>query len=127
MKYIRHILIILAAVLVMLLVVLFVQYQSLEHQQGMDLWRLRTAGALERHAPLPVSDAGIIRTWMTFDYVNKLFALPATYLQEHLQIQDPRYPRLTISNFAKTRGLTAATFLDGVSSAVRSYASSSAK
>jgi hypothetical protein len=114
-KWIRYALIVLAGVLAALLIFLFFQYQSLRRQQVLGMHQLHAAFFLEHHAPLPVSDAGVIRSWMTFDYVNKLFALPPDYLKAQLHIVDSRYPRYTIST----------AFLGQVQNAVRNYASSS--
>ena len=36
------------------------------------------------HGPLPATSADLIRSWMTFDYINTLFNLPANYLQKTL-------------------------------------------
>jgi hypothetical protein len=124
-KRIRYALIIFAAILVVLLIVLFLQYQALRRQQLIDTHQLRSTLFLEHHAPLPTSDATIIRPWMTFDYLNKLFALSPNYLKTQLNISASSYPRLTISGYASAAHLDATTFLIEVEHAVRDYASSS--
>jgi len=122
-RSIRILLIILAAILAILLVFLFAQYQSLRRQQILNARALHWSLLLRNHAPLPQSDANVIRSWMTFDYVNRLFGLPADYFKNQLNITDTHYPRLTISSFAKDAGLDASTTLDEVQSAVREYRS----
>jgi hypothetical protein len=120
-RYIRYTLIVLAAALGVLIVFLVANYLSLRREQLINTRHIAFSELLEHHGPLPVSDAGIIRSWMTFDYVNKLFALPPSYLQTQLQITNTHYPKLTISSYEKSANLDAATFLMEVEGAVRSY------
>ena len=124
-RYIRWALIGLAAVLVVLLIFFIVQYQNLRQQEILTTRALHWSMVLEHHAPLAPSEAGIIRSWMTFDYINKLFALPTGYLQTQLQISDAHYPRLTISSYAKTENASTTAFLGEVENAVRNYVGSS--
>ena len=120
-RFIRSILIVLAVVLLILVVLLIANYLSLRRQQLINLRELHFSELLDHHTPLPVSSAGIIRSWMTFDYVNKLFALPPAYLQARLQITDSHYPRLTISGYAKSKNFDAAIFLSQVENAIQNY------
>ncbi len=124
-KWIRYALIVLAVLLVVLLIILFWQYQALRRQQWLDSRELHSALFLEHHAPLPVSEAGVIRPWMTFDYLDKLFALPPEYLKARLGITASNYPWLTLSSYATEQHLDAATFLNEVENAVLGYPSSS--
>ena len=120
-RYVRYTLIILTAVFIALLIFFVVQYQALWRAQIIDMHELRTSQMLQRHAPLPVSDAGSIRAWMTFDYINKLFALPTDYLKMQLQVTDTRYPRLTIGEWAENTHGDQAILLGEVENAVRVY------
>jgi hypothetical protein len=120
-RYIRYALIILAVILIALLVFFVAEYRSLRRAQLINMREGRISQLLQKHAPLPASDATTIRTWMTFDYVNKLFALPPEYLQAQLQITDPHYPRLTIASYAKNTSLNQTTLLGEVEAAVRNY------
>ena len=120
-RYIRYALIILAVILLILVVFLVANYLSLRRQQFISMRELHFSELLEHHAPLAVSSAEIIRSWMTFDYVNKLFALPPNYLQAQLQITNSHYPKLTISSYAKSENLNVATFLGEVETAIRNY------
>jgi hypothetical protein len=124
-KHIRYALIILSGIFVLLLIFLFWQYESLRREQLLDSRHLRSAAFLQHHAPLPVSDAAIMKSWMTFDYINKLFALPASYLRDELQIANSHYPHLTIADYAKSQSLNAAVFLNEVEQAVERYRASS--
>ena len=56
---------------------------------------------IKNHPHLTVNDVNVIRTWMTFDYLNKLFTLPPEYLKARLRYFEPAYPKLTIGEFAK--------------------------
>jgi len=96
---IKYVLIVLAILLVALCVFLFIQYQSLRREQLIG-GRTSFLSALRRdHGPLGANDIATIRPWMTFDYVNYLFAVPPDYVRTTLNITDPRYPHLTISTF----------------------------
>jgi hypothetical protein len=121
-QWIRYTLLILALVLAVLLVFLYVQYRTLRRQQFVDAYQTHQSEILARHAPLPPEDAGVIRSWMTFDYLNKIFALPPGYLRTGLGIADAHYPRMTVATYAKDADLTAAAALNQVENAVRSYA-----
>ena len=124
-RRIRLTLLVLALLLAVLLVVLFFQYRALERQQLIGLHQLRAALFLEHHAPLPPTDASSIRPWMTFDYINKLFALPPEYLRIELHIATSSgYPRLTVSNYAKMNQMDANAFLLQLESVIRSATSS---
>ena len=65
------------------------------------------------HAPLTASDVSIIQSWMTLDYVNRIFALPPDMLKTTLSITDARYPRMPV-----------ATLLQRTKDAVQAYLSS---
>lgn len=75
--------------------------------------------ARTHHAPT-ASDAANIQSWMTFDYLNKVFALPRDLLRTKFGIVDPRYPRLSLARYAEESGVSAASFTNAVRSAVRS-------
>jgi hypothetical protein len=58
---------------------------------------------------------------MTFDYIDRAFALPAQYLQSSLNITDSRYPRLTIAEYAQDAKTSQSATLMSVQNAIRSY------
>jgi hypothetical protein len=58
---------------------------------------------------------------MTFDYINKLFGLPPTYLKDQLSISSPAYPKLTIGAYTKGIHANASSTLSGVQDSVRQY------
>ena len=70
--------------------------------------------------PKPVLVADI-SSWMTFDYINHLFAIPPQYLQTNLTITDVRYPRLTISGYGRDKNLSPTDSLANVQNAVKMF------
>lgn len=121
-KWIRYALILLAGILAALLITLFFQYENLERAQLVEGWRLRAAGFLVHHAPLPVTDATDIRSWMTFDYIDRLFSLPPDYLKAQLDISaSSSYPRITIAAYAKKQNLNVTALTGRVEDAVQAY------
>jgi hypothetical protein len=88
----------------LLLIVLWLFVQSLRYaihtiHHRSELYRaqqLRSAHAL---APEDV------QTWMTFDYVNRVFGLPKEYLQQNLAIEEKGYPSIQIGRYAKQQHL----------------------
>jgi hypothetical protein len=121
-RWLRLALVMLAGVLAVLLLFLFVQYQSLREQQIISSRELRWSLFLKNHAPLSPDSTSVIRTWMTFDYVNRLFGLPPDYLKAAMDITDPRYPRVTLSNYAKEMKVSVTSTLEMVQSTVSKYA-----
>lgn len=60
----------------------------------------------------------VLRPWMTFEYVNRVFGLPPEALREVLRIADPKYPKLTIASFARKAGISADAALAQVAAAI---------
>ena len=116
-RYLKAIIAIAAIVLVVLCVLLVREYRHVRRlnylsQHGSLLQTLHA------HGPIGANDATLIENWMTFDYINHLFALPPPYLAEKLTIVDPRYPRLTVAEYAESQHLPASAFLTQVQNAV---------
>lgn len=119
--YVKDVIIVLAAILVVLIIFLVIDYRALRHAQIMHDHQSFLASILAHHAPLNANDVGAIRPWMTFDYVDTAFRLPPAYLAAQLPVADARYPQLTISGYAKTAHLDLTTVLNRVEGAVRAY------
>ena len=121
----RHLIEWLIAVLGILLIILlffFVrQYQTLRRESIISARESWLMTALKNHHHLTSTDASVIRSWMTFDYLNKLFDVPPEYFKTQLSITDPTYPKLTIGKFAKDIGQPSSSTLAGVQGAVRHY------
>lgn len=73
------------------------------------------------HGPLTATDVNLIRSWMTFDYINHIFGLPSSYLQSSMHISESAYPNLTVSSYAKAEDIPATAALDELVAAVRSH------
>ena len=54
-----------------------------------------------RHRPVLIKDPSYASAWMTFDYINKVFDLPPYYLQEEMNIQDSKYPFITVKQYSQ--------------------------
>jgi hypothetical protein len=70
---------------------------------------------------LGLKDIAKLKTWMTFDYVNKAFNLPANYLKDALLIKNAHYPLLTIKNYAKLERANSTSTLALVQKALTDY------
>jgi len=107
------------ATLLVLLLALFVRQVAIMRPSLISLsprsWHL----SVRSRRPLTASDAASIQSWMTFDYLNKVFALPPEFLKTTFGITDPRYPRLSLAHYAETKGVSAANFTDAVKNAIR--------
>jgi hypothetical protein len=125
-RHIRYALIILGVVFLALVVFFVAQYESLRRTQLINDHRFAVSQLLAHHAPLPVGEAPVVvRSWMTFEYLNKLFALPTDYLQTQLQISNTSYPRLTISSYAKAANLDEAVLIGQVDTAIENFVATS--
>ena len=62
-----------------------------------------------------------IQAWMTFDYLNKTYQLPPTYLKQSLNISDTRYPNLSVRRLAIDMNKNTTTTTALVEMSIRSY------
>lgn len=70
--------------------------------------RVEWMGALpsgDLHGPRPSPE--VLRPWMTFEYINRIFSLPPDLLSHSLSIADARYPKLTVAAYARMSGFSA--------------------
>ena len=118
--YLKITIAIAAVILVVLCILLVREYR---HLRRLDYVAAHGSlfSALHAHGPVGASDASSVATWMTFDYVNHLFALPPQYLQTNLAITDSRYPRFTIREYSEDQHLDQSTALTQVQNAIRAY------
>ena len=100
----------------------FKMYELKSHR-GMPAWR--TYLGTHRHRPVSISDVAYIAPWMTFDYITKIFMLPPSYLADNLKIQNPKYPFITISQYAKYTNTNNSVLIESVKSSVEKYLISS--
>lgn len=116
--YVQIILGVLVAFFLFLCFLLVRQYDRLARRELMNTLRSRISSL---HRPLSASDASLIRSWMTFDYINTTFKIPSDIIKSSLSITDARYPRISLSKYAKTTGTTSAAFVSKVEDVVRNY------
>ncbi len=120
-RRVQYTLIILGVILLVLIVFAVMQYRALRRAQVINAREFFITSLIKRHGPLTANEAGLIRPWMTFDYINKTFNLPADYLKTHLSIADPRYPQLSLGGYAQSGHVDPNVFLRQVETAVRAY------
>jgi hypothetical protein len=66
-----------------------------------------------------------ISSWMTFDYINKIFNLPSTYFKETYQIKDKKYPILTIKQYTTETKTNTTLFVINIQKTIQAYLESS--
>ena len=116
---------ILVVILIILSVLLVQQYQHIQRLSYIATHRQSLLRSLHGSGLLTSADASSTQAWMTFDYINRAFALPAQYLQVSLNISDSRYPRLTIAQYAQDAKASPVATLISVQEAIGSYYSAS--
>ena len=77
------------------------------------------------HRPINVNDINTVQSWMTFDYVNKVFKLPSDYLKNILGVSDSSYPYETIGHYARSKKEKFSVVLTQVQEALHNYLTSS--
>lgn len=120
-RYVGYAMLVLAAVLVVLVVFLVLNYRSLRRSAVISARESWLSAFVHNHGPLSVADVGYVRPWMTFDYLNKLFNLPPGYLKTQLMVQDPQYPQLTVSGYANRDHLNVTVLMGKIEDAIRAY------
>lgn len=83
--------------------------------------RIAAARESRRKSLELASNPSLIESWMTFDYLNHIFALPPEYLKNTLSISDTRYPKLTLHSYAKRNSIAENAFLSEVKDAVTKH------
>ena len=114
-------LILLCVVFAILVFFLVREIRHLNHTEIINARELQVSNFLREHGPLTINDIGIVAPWMTFDYINKLFALPPTYLETTLGVSNSRYPQMSLSSDARSTGVSSAFLIGKVESALQKY------
>ena len=99
------------------------QYRALEREQYVQASHPFSplSAPKQRGQNLTPADSALIQNWMTFDYIDHIFSLPSAYLQTTLNIQDARYPRIAIEDYAESAHLDQNSTLEAVRNAVSAY------
>lgn len=118
--YIKIVLTLLAIILIVLLAAFLKEYGDLKK---LEIVSPRDAfmNTVDHHSPFTARDTALIQGWMTFDYVNKIFGLPAGYLKTNLGISDVHYPRDVIFKYAEENGLSVSAMVAKVQNAVSQF------
>ena len=74
----------------------------------------------QRHS-MVISDVQYIRSWMTFEYINRVFNLPNDYLKNSLNITNPKYPHLTLTKSADENRVSSDYYLNSVRNVISQY------
>lgn len=90
-----------------------------------NLESLRLHGYIRSHFRRQITAQKItpdqIRGWMTLRYINTVFGLPPSYLQNALKITDSRYPNLSLDSLAKQQKVSPADLLAKTANAVKNF------
>jgi hypothetical protein len=119
--YIGIAIVVLGVLLVALFILLVRNYLTLRRANLINRRELSLSAFIQKHGPLNASEVGVIRSWMTFDYVDRLFDLPKDYLKDQLQISDSRYPNLTLSAYGSENNFDAPATVGRVQGAISYY------
>lgn len=120
-SYIKYAIIFLVILLFVLGFFLVRDYMTLRRAQIIDARELQLSALFKAHGPLTASDVTVIRPWMTFDYINKLFNIPPGYLKNTLSISDSSYPQLSLYGYANHQHVNVTMVVSEVESSTRSY------
>lgn len=126
-QYVKYAIIILAVIFIFLGIFVVNTYRALRRAQIINARELQLSALLKNRGPLGANDIGVVRPWMTFDYINKLFNIPPEYLKTRLSISDGRYPQLSLFGYAKSVHLATAAFMSEVTSTLRDYLTNNGK
>jgi hypothetical protein len=120
-RYIKYILILLGIVLVVLVFFLVREYVLLRRADLANKREASLSAFEQQHGPLNGNEVGVIRSWMTFAYINGLFGLPKDYLKEQLQITNPSYPTETVYDYSNDASFSTTAATMSVQKAVEAY------
>ena len=121
LKYLLYAMIVIVAVWLILGVLLVRNYMMLERAQLINARELQISVLVHNRGKVTASDVTLIRPWMTFDYIDRLFGVPETYLKTDLSIMDASYPGLSLSGYAKHQGISSAVVQSEVQNALSLY------
>jgi len=98
------------------------EYMRIHRSNIIAMYRQQiTQKIIRNHGTLTEKNVDLISSWMTFEYINRIFALPADYLKNSLAISDVQYPRIPISRYAKNHKLDETQFIAQIKMAVGAY------
>ena len=122
---------IIITIVLMVIIILsfYYSYHEYSHIQRRNLiatYRSKITTIINRnHSALSAKDVSYISSWMTFDYINKIFKLPPAYLKQTMAINNPTYPLITINQYARRTAMNNASLVKIVQDNVSAYFASS--
>ena len=116
--YIKITLIVLGAILALLCLFLVLDYFSLRRADIINTREGSLSSFVQKHGPLTANEVGVLKPWMTFSYINKLFALPPNFLKDSFGITDPHYPNLVVAQYIGGQHLDTAEFMTSLETAI---------
>ncbi len=124
LPYLKTTIAIIAAALLLFVIVLGYDYLRLRREHRLSAYQ-SLFFALHTRTPATADEVASLQTWMTFDYIDHVFALPPSFLQSTLRITDNNYPHITIAHYARDADLSSSAALSAVQSAIRTRLSTS--
>jgi hypothetical protein len=70
-------------------------------------------------------EVDMVKSWMTFEFINHTFSLPPEYLKNEFAIKSLKYPRITLSEVAKSENKNIIIFVNQVKDSIRIRSASS--
>ncbi|MEI6660135.1 MAG: hypothetical protein WCK91_01790 [bacterium] len=119
-NYARIIIGVLIALLLFLCWLLVKEYNHVRKIEDINSYKDLVEN-LRHKVPLSEKDVDIVMPWMTFNYLNSIFKLPAGYLKDNLNISNTRYPNVSISKYVKLAKIDQGVFIDSVKSSIAVY------
>ena len=121
-KYIKW----LIFIFIILIIAGTIFYVSFSHRPSYIYRPVRRFFSNHVHRPINVNDVNTVQSWMTFDYINKVFKLPQDYLKNILGVSSDRnYPNETIGHYARSKKEKFSSVLTQVQEALHNYLTAS--
>ena len=116
-KYIKW----LIFIFIILIIAVLIFYVSFSHRPSYIYRPVRRFFSNHVHRSINANDVNTVQSWMTFDYINKVFKIPSDYLKNTLVISDSSYPNETIGHYARSKKEKSSVVLTQVQEALHNY------
>jgi hypothetical protein len=118
-NHVKRILVLLGFLVIVVIIVSVIYHFSSKTRRFWNVHVIQTYQ--DSHGNLPVSESRLIASWMSFDYINKLYDLPSDYLKNKLSISDVKYPNISIRAYVRSGHIDEVIFLKQVQDSVSQY------
>ena len=119
-KYVKIIIVFLLLALFSLCFLFYREYNYLRKIDDINSYK-GLIETLRNKKSLSGTDADIVQSWMTFNYLNIIFHIPPNYFKNFLVIADSRYPNLSVGKYAKSVNLSTNILITSVKEAITDY------